>query len=116
MSLKKKVESFLEARGNTINDLANYLNIDLTLLEKAMDDSSLEVRILEEISKVLRIPLYSFFPYLTTHTKRSTTRHYTESLPGDDTTGLSEKEELKQEIQFLTDHLEARKKRLAELI
>jgi transcriptional regulator with XRE-family HTH domain len=61
MNLKEKIQEVLQQRSFTYEALANYLNITESELDDALENSTLEIRMLELISKELRIPLYSFF-------------------------------------------------------
>lgn len=61
MTLKEKILKVLEAKKHTYAELAKYLNISETDLDHAFANNSIEIRMLELISKELRIPLYSFF-------------------------------------------------------
>ncbi|MCX6296073.1 MAG: hypothetical protein NTX97_08400 [Bacteroidetes bacterium] len=61
MNLKEKILQVLEMKKFTYADLASYLNISESELDYALENNTLEIRILELISKELRIPLYSFF-------------------------------------------------------
>lgn len=61
MDLKKKILEVLHQRNFTYDALANYLGVTEKELDFALENSTLEIRTLELISKELRIPLYSFF-------------------------------------------------------
>jgi hypothetical protein len=61
MNLKEKILQVLIIKKFTYADLASYLNISESELDYALENNTLEIRILELISKELRIPLYSFF-------------------------------------------------------
>jgi transcriptional regulator with XRE-family HTH domain len=60
-SLKEKINAILEKENYTFKQLADYLNISEEQLESGLSNKTLELRHLEEISKNLRVPLYSFF-------------------------------------------------------
>ena len=60
-SLKEKIKAILETENYTFRQLADYLNISEEQLEDGLSKKTLELRHLEEISKNLRVPLYSFF-------------------------------------------------------
>jgi len=116
MSLRKRIEAFLEAREKTLDDLADYLDISIDELERGISDSSVEVRTLENISKALRIPLYSFFPGHVEEAKKQEIPYYDRKLPnGDDLTNKTEIEILEEEITFLTRYLKNREKQLHNL-
>ena len=116
MSLIKRIEKFLDSRDQTLEDLANYLEVDMAELERGISDSSVEVRTLENISKALRIPLYSFFPGFIDHVKKHEIPYYDRRLPNeDDLTIQSEIEIVEDEIRFLTKYLKNRQKQLKDL-
>jgi len=116
MTLKKRIEAFLEAREKTLDDLADYLGMSIDELERGISDNSVEVRTLENISKALRIPLYSFFPGYVEEAKKREIPYYDRKLPnGGDLTKKTEIEILEEEIRFLTRYLENREKQLQEL-
>jgi len=61
MNLKDKIIQLLQAKNLTYSDLAQHIGITEEQLDQSLENSTLEVRTLELISKELRIPLYSFF-------------------------------------------------------
>ena len=61
MKLKEKIQEVLERQKYTYLDLANHLGVTERDLDFALENNTLEIRVLELISKELRIPLYSFF-------------------------------------------------------
>lgn len=61
MSLKQKIEEILLREHYTFSELADYLKLSEAELATALDNRTLELRYLEEISKALKVPLYSFF-------------------------------------------------------
>ena len=118
MSLKHRIEVFLKAQGKTLSDLADNIEIDLTELERGINDNSVEVRTLENISKALRIPLYSFFPGYLPKPGKSEIPYYNRRLPEEnENTGskISESNLLKEDIKFLTKYLKFRQKQLDDL-
>lgn len=60
-NLKERIVAVLKAKDFTYQELVNYLNTTEEALDIALEESSIEIRTLEQISKELRIPLYSFF-------------------------------------------------------
>lgn len=60
-NLKQRVTDILAKESYTFKQLADYLNLTETELEDGLTNKTLELRYLEEISKSLRVPLYSFF-------------------------------------------------------
>ena len=116
MSLIKRIEAFLESREQTLDDLAEYLEMDMDELVRGIQDSSVEVRTLESISKALRIPLYSFFPGFIDNAKRHEIPYYDRRLPSEGSGKVkSEIEIIEEEILFLTKYLKNRQNQLEEL-
>ena len=72
-SLRDKIEEILQKEKYTFGQLAEYLNLSEKELADGLEHKTLELRYLEEISKNLKVPLYSFFrgsePLLPTYEK-----------------------------------------------
>lgn len=118
MSLKHRIEVFLNARNKTLVNLADHIEMDLDELERGISDSSVEVRTLENISKALRIPLYSFFPGYLPKAGKHEIPYYDRRLPEEDKdkdSDISETKILKDDIKFLTKYLKYRQKQLDDL-
>jgi hypothetical protein len=60
-SLRGKIEEILVKENYTFKQLADYLNLSEQQLEDGLANKTLELRYLEDISKNLKVPLYSFF-------------------------------------------------------
>lgn len=60
-SLRRKIEEILIKENYTFSQLADYLNLSEEQLEDGLANKTLELRHLEDISKNLKVPLYSFF-------------------------------------------------------
>lgn len=60
-NLKQRIIAVLAARSLTYKQLTEYLGITEQQLDHALEQNTIEIRMLEQISKELRIPLYSFF-------------------------------------------------------
>ncbi|MES2763312.1 MAG: hypothetical protein V4677_13955 [Bacteroidota bacterium] len=60
-SLREKIEEILIKENYTFGQLADYLNLSEEQLEDGLKNKTLELRYLEDISKNLKVPLYSFF-------------------------------------------------------
>jgi len=60
-SLRRKIEDILVKENYTFSQLADYLNLSEQQLEDGLENKTLELRYLEDISKNLKVPLYSFF-------------------------------------------------------
>ncbi len=59
--LREKIEEILIKENYTFSQLADYLNLSEEQLEDGLANKTLELRYLEDISKNLKVPLYSFF-------------------------------------------------------
>jgi transcriptional regulator with XRE-family HTH domain len=59
--LRDKIEEILLKENYTFAQLADYLNLSEDQLEYGLKNKTLELRYLEDISKNLKVPLYSFF-------------------------------------------------------
>jgi len=60
-SLRDKIEEILQRENYSLRQLADYLNLSESQLIDGLEHKTLELRYLEEISKNLKVPLYSFF-------------------------------------------------------
>lgn len=60
-NLKERIIAVLTARNLTYKQLTDYLGVSEAQLDHALEQNTIEIRTLEQISKELRIPLYSFF-------------------------------------------------------
>lgn len=61
MDIKSKIEELLVKENYTFAQLADHLHMTEAGLSQELNNKTLEIRYLEAISKILRIPLYSFF-------------------------------------------------------
>ena len=61
MDIKAKITELLEKDRHTFKELADYVHMNEEDLTAHLNNKTLELRKLETISKVLRVPLYSFF-------------------------------------------------------
>ncbi|MFM2019397.1 MAG: hypothetical protein RL007_3053 [Bacteroidota bacterium] len=60
-NLKERIIAVLNSRKLTYKQLTEYLGVTEEQLDHALEQNTIEIRTLEQISKELRIPLYSFF-------------------------------------------------------
>jgi hypothetical protein len=60
-ALRSKIDDVLIKENYTFKQLADYLNLSEEQLEEGLANKTLELRYLEDISKNLKVPLYSFF-------------------------------------------------------
>src|SRR3990167_5590205 len=104
LNLKKRIIAFLEARNYTFNDLAEYLGMSDDYLTRVLDDNTLEIRTLEQISKALRIPLFSFFHDPDRPRKKEEVPYYTMKLPVEEKVNKQRViEDMEYEIRVLLD-------------
>ena len=113
MQLRERIEAFLEARGKSLADLADYLDISVEDLKTDLSAKSLQLRTLEEISKLLKIPLYDLFLFPPIK-KGNEIPYYTERLSKDNTQKYKSKE-LEIEIEFMEKLLTKKKKDLKSI-
>jgi hypothetical protein len=108
MNLKGKIVELLKQSNFTYKDLAQHLNLSEEELDHAFETKTLEIRMLELISKELRIPLYSFFrdPELMKAYEKEA--YYNVNIWSD------EEVKLKTDIKDLTQQLESLKAELAK--
>lgn len=59
-TIKEKIEKILTDQNLTFTGLAEYLNISEKELEERLNDGTLPMKLLEEVSKITRVSLYSF--------------------------------------------------------
>jgi hypothetical protein len=97
ISIKNIVEKVLKEHNADFKMLADAIGISEQLLLEALESEALQIRILELISKELRIPLYSFF-----HDPQYEIKYYTKEQKYY-TTDISKyrEEELMKEIESL---------------
>lgn len=61
MDIKERIKYLLEKQKHTFRELADYVRLSEEELSTQLNNRTLELRKLETISKLLRVPLYSFF-------------------------------------------------------
>ncbi|MFH1319565.1 MAG: hypothetical protein ABII90_02785 [Bacteroidota bacterium] len=116
MNLKKKIEIFLKARDKTMKDLADYLKLSEDDLNNALSDNTLEIRTLENISKALRIPLFSFFHDPLAPEPKKEIPYYTEKLPETEEFDVkTERQMLQSEIKMLQRAIKGKEETLRQL-
>jgi hypothetical protein len=100
MDIKARLVEILQGENHSFAELAKYLHMTEEGLTQELQNKTLEFRYLEAISKVLRIPLYSFFSDGTAKIDYSQKPYFINRLwTGDD--GHKSTEELKREIEML---------------
>jgi transcriptional regulator with XRE-family HTH domain len=98
-SLRKKIEEILIKENYTFKQLADYLNLSETQLEDGLANKTLELRYLEDISKNLKVPLYSFFRDNNIKVNYNEKPYFTNKLWNDD--GDVSPQKLMEEIELL---------------
>jgi transcriptional regulator with XRE-family HTH domain len=102
--LREKIEEILKKENYTFKQLADYLNISEGDLENGLQNKTLELRYLEQISKTLKVPLYSFFRDHTNYSMYSSEKpYYTNKLWNDNQNDSIDK--LKEDIILLKELL-----------
>lgn len=110
--LKARIEEILLKENYTIKQLADYLNLSEQKLIEGLENKTLELRHLEEISKNLKVPLYSFFRDGDTSFSYNEKPYFINKL-WDNTNSFDSPEKLKEEIELLKQALA---KKEAELL
>lgn len=100
--LKAKIEEILLKENYTIKQLADYLNLSEEKLTEGLELKTLELRFLEEISKNLKVPLYSFFRNGDMAINYNEVPYYTNKLWDESENSI---EKLKEEIELLKNTL-----------
>lgn len=111
-SLREKIEEILTKEHYTFAQLAEYLHLTEDQLANGLDHKTLELRYLEEISKNLKVPLYSFFRGNEPAFGEYEQPHYTNRLWEN---GQAKSEEtLQDEIRLLKQAIARREAELAK--
>ena len=99
-TLREKIEDILIKEKYTFSQLADYLNLSEEQLENGLANKTLELRHLEDISKNLKVPLYSFFRDHNVKINYSEKPYFTNKLWNDDDESSSP-QKLMEEIELL---------------
>ena len=99
-TLREKIEDILIKEKYTFSQLADYLNLSEEQLENGLENKTLELRHLEDISKNLKVPLYSFFRDNNVKINYSEKPYFTNKLWNDDDEDTSP-QKLMEEIELL---------------
>ena len=113
-SLKEKIQYILSKENYTFKQLADYLNLSEEQLETGLTQKTLELRYLEEISKNLKVPLYSFFRESDSQINYSEKPHYIHKLWAEEETTDSKK--LIAEINLLKETIVRKEAELSKLL
>lgn len=111
-SLRNKIEELLLKEHYTFSQLAEYLNLSEEELADGLEHKTLELRYLEEISKNLKVPLYSFFRAAGTTAITGEKPFYTNRLWDDDHDKSPQK--LNEEIDLLKKAIARKEAELAK--
>ena len=111
-SLRKKIEEILVKENYTFSQLADYLNLSEEQLENGLANKTLELRYLEDISKNLKVPLYSFFRDQS-HAVNYTEKPYFVNKLWNDGEEVSP-QKLMEEIEILKQAISAKEAELAK--
>ena len=98
-SLMKKINEILIKENYTFKQLADYLNLSEDQLEQGLINKTLEIRHLEDISKNLKVPLYSIFRNESSKIDYSEKPYFVNKLWNDDEDPSPQK--LQEEIDML---------------
>jgi transcriptional regulator with XRE-family HTH domain len=113
-NLKSRITEILRKEQYSFADLASYLHKSEQELGEELNNNTLELKSLEEISKVLRVPLYSFFRTNEIKFDYNQKPFYVNRLwTGDDS--IKTKQELIQEIEFLKQIIALKEEQTSKL-
>ena len=111
-SLRNKIEEILVKENYTFSQLADYLNLSEEQLENGLANKTLELRYLEDISKNLKVPLYSFFRDTTQKINYNEKPYFVNKLWNDGEEVSPQK--LMEEIELLKQAISAKEAELAK--
>ena len=112
-SLRSKIEAILIKENYTFNQLADYLNLSEEQLEHGLANKTLELRYLEDISKNLKVPLYSFFRENNFEINYNEKPYFTNKLWNDGDNNVSP-QKLIEEIELLKQAISHKEAELAK--
>ena len=113
-SLREKIEEILIKENYTFKQLADYLNLSEQQLDDGLTNKTLELRYLEDISKNLKVPLYSFFRDHNLKIDYSEKAYFTNKLWTENEEKSPQK--LKEEIELLKQAILFKEAELAKKI
>lgn len=109
-SLRQKIEEILQRENYSLRQLSDYLNLTEVQLLDGLENKTLELRYLEEISKNLKVPLYSFFRDKEMSINFNEKPYYTNKLWQEESTDSDKK--LLEEIELLKHALAQKEEQL----
>ncbi len=110
--LRDKIEEILVKENYTFSQLADYLNLSEEQLEDGLANKTLELRYLEDISKNLKVPLYSFFRDTNQKTNYTEKPYFVNKLWNDGEEASPQK--LMEEIELLKQAIAQKEAELAQ--
>ena len=110
--LRDKIEEILVKENYTFSQLADYLNLSEEQLEDGLANKTLELRYLEDISKNLKVPLYSFFRDTNQKTNYTEKPYFVNKLWNDGEEVSPQK--LMEEIELLKQAIAQKEAELAQ--
>lgn len=113
-TLLDKINDILIKENYTFKQLADFLNITEEALEKGLINKTLEIRHFEEISKNLKVPLYSIFRDPNEKNNLSEKPFFVNKLWDDDEDSSPQK--LQGEINILKRALTTKEKELTSIL
>ncbi len=114
-SLSQKIKDLLVSENYTFKQLADYLNLSEAELENGLENKTLEIRYLEEISKNLKVPLYSIFRDSKVKTDIFEQPFFTNKLWTDEN-NESSPQKLMEEIKLLKQIIAYKEAELAKMM
>lgn len=113
-TLLDKINDILIKENYTFKQLADYLNLTAEELEKGLINKTLEIRHFEEISKNLKVPLYSIFRDPNEKNDHSEKPFFINKLWDDGENASPQK--LQEEINMLKKAITSKEKELASIL
>jgi hypothetical protein len=114
VDVKARIIELLEIDKHSFAELAEYLDMSEDVLSDQLNQKTLELRKLETISKVLRVPLYSFFHIAGSDPHAGEKPYYIHRLWTDDD-GSKSVRQLEREIEMLREVLREKEEKVRKL-
>ena len=114
MDIKSQLIEILKKENYTFSQLADYLGMSENDLTTDLNNKTLELRVLELISKELRVPLYSFFRSENAKVDTYEKPYYVNKLWTSDDS-IKKASELKNEINLLKHIISLKEEQLKKI-
>jgi transcriptional regulator with XRE-family HTH domain len=114
MDIKSQLIEILKKENYTFSQLADYLGMTEDNLTADLNNKTLELRVLELISKELRVPLYSFFRSENAKVDTYEKPYYVNKLWTSDDS-IKKASELKNEINLLKHIISLKEEQLKKI-